>query len=96
MVTPEPGSYLRLTISPEDDSVVSAEPCSPEPMADVDFIEGVIKVTERGFGFVGDTFVPPNLINEGIDGQLVKVMQILDFDRAKNRPGWKALTLEIV
>lgn len=93
---PEPGSYIQLTLSAEDDSVVSAEPCLPEAIPDVGFAEGNLKLAAGGYGFVGDTFVPRNLISEGIDGQLVKVVHILDFDKAKNRPGWKALTLEVI
>jgi tetratricopeptide (TPR) repeat protein len=93
---PVPGAYIRLTLSAEDDPVVGAEPWSAEKMADVDFIEGNIRLTDKGFGFVDDTFVPPHLVREGMDGQVVKLMRILDFDKAKNRPGWKALTLEVV
>lgn len=93
---PEIGSYIRLTLSAEDDSTVSAEPCLPEAMSDVSFAEGNIRLAAGGYGFVGDTFVPSNLISEGIDGQLVKVMDVLDFDKTKNRLGRKALTLEII
>ena len=95
-IVPKLGSYIQLTLSAEDDSVVSAEPCLPEAIPDVGFSEGNIRLAAKGFGFVGDTFVPPNLVSEGIDGQFVKVMHILDFDKAKNRPGRKALTLEVI
>jgi len=93
---PEIGSYIRLTLSAEDDSIVSAELCLPEAMSDVSFAEGNIRLAAGGYGFVEDTFVPSNLISEGIDGQLVKVMDVLDFDKTKNRLGRKALTLEII
>ncbi|MDB4807105.1 hypothetical protein OAG89_03905 [Pseudomonadales bacterium] len=92
---PEPGDYVNLKLSEEDESVVGAEPCESEKMDDVGFIEGNIRVTDKGFGFVEDTFVPPYLIEGNIDGQLVKLMRILDFDKAKNKPGWKALTLDV-
>ena len=93
---PRPGDYIRLTLALEDDLVVGAEPAQPAKMTDVDFLEGEIRVNEKGFGFVEDTFVPPSLISDGMNGQLVRVMKILDFDKAKNRPGWKALTLEVI
>jgi len=93
---PGPGDYILLTIALENDLVVAAETAQPGEMVDVDFLEGKIRVNEKGFGFVEDTFVPHSLISEGIDGQLVRVMKILDFDKAKNRPGWKAITLEVI
>jgi len=93
---PAPGDYVKLSLSEEGESVVRAEPCAAEKMVDVGFIEGNIRVTDKGFGFVDDTFIPPYLVVDGIDGQLVKILRILDFDKLKNKPGWKALTIEII
>jgi tetratricopeptide (TPR) repeat protein len=93
---PKPGSYVRLTIASEDESAIAAEPCAAESLADVDLEDGVLRVVEKGFGFVNDTFVPPYLIDEGFDGQFVKIFKVLDFDKTKNKHSWKAITLELL
>jgi hypothetical protein len=94
-VTPKPGDYVSITLSAEDESVIAAEPCDAVDLNGVEHVEGNIRVTNKGFGFVEDTFVPASLIADGMDGQLVKLLRVLDFDKAKNKPGWKALTVEI-
>ena len=65
-------------------------------MDDVGSEEGEIKVTDKGFGFVNDIFVQPHLIIEGSNGQRVKIVKLLDFDKSKNRPAWKAIALQLV
>lgn len=92
---PSPGDYVRLTLSAEDQSVViAAEPSDSENMDDVGYQEGTIRITDKGYGFVDDTYVPKNLVQQDIDGQKVRVLRILDFDKKKNRHSWKALTIE--
>ena len=93
---PAVGDYVRLTISVDDSEVISAEPCNAVPLDDVAADEGKISVTPKGFGFVNGTFIPPYLISEGIDENLVKITSILDFDKTKNRHSWKAITLALV
>ncbi len=90
------GSYVLLKISAEDGAVITAEPCNAIAMNDVGSEQGEIRVAEKGFGFVNDIFIPPNLVTEGIDGQIVNVIKILNFDKTKNKLGWKAITLELV
>ncbi len=92
---PNPGDYVRLTLSKEDQSVVAAEPCDPVDIDDVGYKEGTLSIKEKGFGFVEDTFVPKPLAEPEMDGQSVKVLRILDFDKTKSRHGWKALTIEV-
>ncbi len=91
---PKPGDYVRLTLSIEDETVIAAEPCDPEDMEDVDRKQGVLKVLEKGFGFVDDTFVPPALIQEDMNGKSVSALRVFSFNRKKNKFGWKALKIE--
>jgi hypothetical protein len=63
---------------------------------DVGVEQGQIKVSEKGFGFVNGVFVPPHLIDAGINEEQVNIVKILDFDKTKNKPSWKAITLELV
>lgn len=93
---PNPGDYVRLTLSKEDQSVVAAEPCEPVDMDDVGYKEGTLSIKEKGFGFVEDTFVPTTLAQPEMDGQSVKVLRILDFDKTKKRHSWKALKVQIL
>jgi len=93
---PSPGDYVRLTISKEDQSVIAAEPCDPVEIDDVGYQEGTLSVKDKGFGFVEDTFVPKTLASPEMDGQFVKVLRILDFDKTKSRHSWKALTIQVL
>ena len=93
---PSPGDYVRLTLSAEEQSPIAAEPCDPENMDDVSYQEGTLNIKANGFGFVDDTYVPKDLVKQDMDGQIVKVLRILDFNRKKNSHGWKALTIEVI
>lgn len=93
---PRPGCYVRLTLSADTNEVIAAEPCAAAAMDDVGAEQGEIKVTDKGFGFVNDIFVPPHLIIEGSNGQQVSIVKLLDFDKSKNRPAWKAIALQLV
>ncbi len=91
---PKPGDYVRLTLSAEDETVIAAVPCDPEDMEDVDHTQGVLMVLEKGFGFVDNTFVPPALIQEDMNGKPVSALRVFSFNRKKNKFGWKALKIE--
>jgi hypothetical protein len=91
---PTVGRYVRLTLSAEDSSIIAAEPCEAIAMKDVRTEVGEVRVAEKGFGFLNDTFIPPYLIDASINGQQVNLIKVLDFDKKKNKPAWKAITLE--
>jgi tetratricopeptide (TPR) repeat protein len=92
---PKAGTYIRLTLSAEDSSVISAVPCDAVAMRDVGFEHGEIKVTGKGFGFVNGVFVAPHLIEAKIDGQLVSIIKIMGFNKSKNKTSWEAITLQL-
>ncbi len=93
---PTPGDYVNVSLASDSGEVVAAEPCEAVKLTDVDEIEGLMRVTDKGFGFVDETFVPPYLIFDGVDGQLVRATRVLDMDKKKNRLGWKAISLEVI
>jgi len=93
---PKAGCYVQLTLSAEDGSVIAASSCGAVAINDVGVEQGEIKVTEKGFGFVNGVFVPPHLIKVGVNEEQVNIVKILDFDKTKNKPSWKAITLELV
>jgi hypothetical protein len=94
--SPSPGDFVRLTLAAEDQSVIGAEPCQRERMDDVGDCEGDLRVAEKGFGFVEDTYVPKDLLRPEMDGRKVRVLRFLDFDKKKNRHSWKALKIEVL
>jgi hypothetical protein len=47
----------------------------------------------KGFGFVDDIFVPPSLISTKNDGDEVTVIAIYAFNKAKEKYGWKAISI---
>lgn len=87
------GDYLQLTIAKSDDSVVSAVPIRPEKMNDLEIQKGTLKVINNSFGFVNQTFVPPNLIRSEYADQIIRVLAIYTFNKKKNDYAWKAIKI---
>ena len=93
---PKPGDYVQITLSKDDKTAISVEPCDPLEIPDVSHQEGILSVKAAGFGFVEDTYVPQDLVSPDLDGVLVKVLRLLDFDKRKCRHGFKAITIKAV
>lgn len=95
--SPKVGDYLAISIAGDDDEkmVLTAELTTAQTLSGVESIQDELRVTDKGFGFVGDTFIPPHLIREGMDKQLVEVLRYKDFDKKKGKLGWRALSLEV-
>ena len=62
----------------------------------VEVIEGNLRLSDKGFGFVDDTFISPDLLEPDMDGQHLKVMRVKGFDKKKNQPGWRAVKVELM
>lgn len=93
---PLPGDFVLLAISTEDQSVVEAKPYKQVDLDDVSYLDGVLSIKDKGFGFVEDTFVPSFLIDKEMDGQSVGVLRVLSYDKSKGIHGWKALKLQLI
>ena len=96
-VTPNLGDYLLVTIAKHDGekTVLAAEVTEPQPLSGVETYRDQLRVTDKGFGFVGDTFAPPFLIKDGMDTQTVEIVRYKDFDKKKGKLGWRALSLDL-
>ena len=94
---PQVGDYMLVTMAgeSEDKTILAAEVTSQQKIPGVEKYADELRVMEKGFGFVGDTFIPPFLIKDGMDQQRVEVLRYKDFDRKKGRLGWKALSLKL-
>ena len=96
-IMPKVGDYLLVTLAEDNDdkTVLAAEICEPQKLPAVETYRDQLRVTDKGFGFVGDTFVPPFLIKDGMDMQTVEILRYQDFDKKKGRLGWRALTIDV-
>jgi|SRR5690554_155648 len=95
---PKIGDYLQLEV-PADDvngDIISAKIVESESLEGVSLIMGELRVTEKGFGFVNDVFIPPYLINEHMNAKVVEVLCYTDLDRKKGVLGQKAATVRVV
>ena len=90
---PSPGDYVRLTMSAEDQTVIAAEPCDPGDLDNVGRAHGILKITDKGFGFVDRIFVPSSLIRDEMHGKSVSVLWVVSFDKKKKKYGRKALKI---
>lgn len=87
---------VKYSGSIDDMAVRSIEICEKLEVPGLEYISGELRVNPKGFGFVDDTFVPPNLIKPDYEGLTVKVLRFKDMDKVKKKLGWKAATLEVV
>ena len=93
--SPIVGNYVALRVT-DDSDVVEAVPSEAVPMADSDIYSGKLRVTDKGFGFVEDTFVPPFLISSENNGEEVQLTRVMAKDKKKGTFGWKAICLAVV
>lgn len=94
---PMPGTFIKILcdMGNEARDVFSAE--AIEPFDSPNFLQfsGVIKITDKGFGFVNsEVFVPSGIIGGALTGTSVSGLAIMDYDKIKKRYGWKAITLQ--
>jgi tetratricopeptide (TPR) repeat protein len=94
-VKPSIGDYVELAVACDDDEkmVISAIPCAQVKIPDVSIVEGTLRIAPKGFGFIGDTFVPPFLIGNIATETLVSAKQVMSWDKVKSRYSWKAIKL---
>ncbi len=92
---PQAGDYVELSLSAngKEREVVASVPCQSVEIADVGTVEGELRVAQKGFGFVDDTFVPPSLIGDVTNASRVRVLRIMAWDKTKARHNWKAIKL---
>ena len=92
---PKVGDYLKIEVPEMDDEgdVISAEIYTAVELEGVDLISGELRVTDKGFGFVNDVFIPAHLIKEDMGGRLIEVLCYTDLDKKKGVLGMKAAVI---
>lgn len=91
-----PGTFVELLCDSRSDeevpvSVKKIEPFSSENICT---FSGVLRVKEKGFGFVDNIFVPPFLIGTYTNEAEVDGVAVMKFDKVKNVNGLAAITLK--
>lgn len=95
---PHPGSGVRVwgAINPVNDrfEVYNAESASMPQNTDIATMKGSLRRHAKGFGFVGDVFVPaPLLATIQQNGQELSVIAVQTFDKSKQQYGWRAIAI---
>ncbi len=91
------GEYVKVSVSGKGDekTVVTAEMTSAHEMSGIETIQSELSVTDKGFGFADNIFVPAYMIKEGMDKKMVEIVKFKKFDKKKGRLGWCALSIKI-
>lgn len=72
----------------------------PRRLSGLPMLDGIeprksnLRLHTKGFGFVEDAYVPHDLADPALDGQVVNAICIQDFNKAKQTYGWKVVRLE--
>ncbi|WP_084286573.1 tetratricopeptide repeat protein [Halomonas halodenitrificans] len=93
---PEPGTPLKVLcdLSSDKPEVFKVAPGENFDSPDIRFFDGTLRITEKGFGFVNsDVFVQASLAAKFPTNSETTGVAVASFDKAKNRYGWKAITL---
>lgn len=94
---PEAGEYLEIETAEDniDGDIISATISKAVAMQGIDTLSGELRVTDKGFGFVDNIFIPAHLISENMKDQSVEILCYSDLDKKKGVLGKKAATVKI-
>lgn len=92
---PSLGDYLEVQWAEDEGRkvILTAKLSEQVDLQGVSSTTDALRVTDKGFGFVGDTFVPAQLIREFKDGDSLEVLRYRSYDKKKSQYGWKALRI---
>lgn len=60
---------------------------------DIAVLEGELRCHAKGFGFMDDVFVPPQVVDASLDGQHISAICVMDYNKSRQEWGWRALRL---
>ena len=86
-------TYANATDRPE---VLEAAPTDPMTLPGVGVEIGQLNVNPKGFAFVGNTFVAPNLVVPELHGTEVEVVKIWNMNPNKKEMAWRAIKVSKV
>lgn len=95
---PKKGDVLNVRLDIFDETkksykLLSAQKGNLSDCKAIKIVEGELKITSSGVGFIGDIFVSKNLIekNQWKNNQLIKTKAFLSFDKKKDKWGWAVI-----
>lgn len=90
---PSVGDWVSVTYAKTTDSteVLDAAPTDPITLPNVETDIGELRVNPKGFAFVGNTFVAPDLVVQELHGAEVEVLKIWDMNPKKKELAWRAI-----
>lgn len=93
---PDTGDWVTITFARtgEDTEVLKAIPTAPISLIGVETEVGELRESSKGFAFVGDTFVSPDLVVQEWSGAEVEVMKVWDINPKKKEMAWKAIKIK--
>ncbi len=93
-----PGSTVEALCSRHDNwlRAYAARRAAAKQTANVRIIQGPFKLNPKGFGFVGDAFVPPHVISAEADGAPVEAVAVMK-PKKRHDPnsviGWQVISM---
>lgn len=95
-IRPKEGDYVEIEVAldDQDNRVLAATFVGKTTIPGVEAIEGNLRLSDKGFGFVEDTFISPGLLEKDMNDQCLKVFRIKSFDKKKSKPSWRAVSIE--
>ncbi|WP_286240953.1 tetratricopeptide repeat protein [Neptuniibacter halophilus] len=93
---PDRGDWVTITFARtgEDTEVLKAMPTAPISLTGVETEVGELRVHTKGFAFVCDTFVTPDLVVPEWNGAEVEVMKVWDINPKKKERTWRAIKIK--
>lgn len=90
-----PGTFVELLCDkkPDNDIPISVKEIKPFTSENICNFSGVLKLNEKGFGFVDNIFVPPFLIDSHTDGGEVSGIAVIKLNKVKNINGLTAILI---
>jgi hypothetical protein len=90
---PSVGDWVSVTYANTSDSteVLEAGPTDAITLPGVEAEVGELRVNPKGFAFVGNTFVAPDLVVQELHGAEVEVLKIWDMNPKKKEMAWRAI-----
>ena len=96
--SPKKGDVLNVRLDIFDEAkkaykLLTAQKGNVSDCKAIKMVEGELKITSSGVGFIGDIFVLKNLIerNQWKNNQIIKTKAFLSFDKKKDKWGWAVI-----
>ena len=90
---PDIGSWVEVKVASDqgESDVLEVHKIDDQISEKVVEIDGNLKLSPKGFGFVNDAFIAPYLLNGLNDGEFITAIKIWDKDPKKGTPSWRVI-----